>query len=199
MRTRLLCTLGVLAVAALAATAVPAFTADDLGLSLTVTVAVPPPPPAPCVTFATPPGTQVNFGTRAFSKPGFNSFGTGDVAPRFSNCGTATESLFVAGTDAQTVCSAPCAVHTWTLIGGSGSSCPVLINKYILAYGIDGGGPIASVTKATAPLIKPGGFPATYTPGEAHDLSFVMEMPCEGSDGVGESFGQSVTLTATVT
>jgi hypothetical protein len=197
MRTRLLCTLGVLAVATLAATAVPAFTADNQGLSLTVTVAVPPPPPAPCVTFATPPGTQVNFGTRAFG-----TFAVGDVAPRFTNCGTATESLFIAGTDAQTVCSTtPCVVHTWTLAGSllCSSTPPNILNRYILAYGIDGGNPVASVAKATAPLVNSGGLPTTYTPGEAHNLGFVMQMPCVGSDGVGESFDQSVTLTATVT
>jgi hypothetical protein len=185
MRTKLLCTVGLVA-AVIAASAVPAFTADTQSLSLTVTAQ---PPAAPCVEFATPPGTQVDFGTAPFSTPSVPSQRTGNVAPRFSNCSTATESFLIVGTDATSGGS------TWAL-GEITSPCQPL-NTLNLVYSIDTYGYARiGTTSTTLRNLRTGA--TTFVAGEAHDLGLAITMPCLGSVGGGQTFSLSVTLTAMV-
>jgi len=189
MRRYLIATFA-LAGLALAAGAVPAFTADSGTINLSVTAQA---PPAPCVEFAHPPGTQVGFGTHAFSTASQGNGGRGDVAPKFSNCSTATETLYIAGTDAQS------AGHTWSLEYINASTpCPAL-NQYLLYYSMDGFGG-APITKTNASLLnlKTAIYPSTWPAGEQHDLGLSLVMPCQGSDGAGEAFSFNVTLTAAI-
>jgi len=185
MRTRLLCFFGFVA-AAIATTAVPAFTADTQSLSLTVTAQ---PPAAPCVEFATPPGTRVDFGSAPFSTQSVPSERTGNVAPRFSNCSTATESFLIAGTDAASGSS------TWAL-GEITSPCQPL-NTLDLVYSIDTYGYSRIATTSTALRNLHTGA-TTFVAGEAHDLGLAITMPCLGSVGGGQSFSLSVTITALI-
>src|SRR3954453_3143479 len=117
MPRKLLWTTALAAVACLAVAAAPAFTDGSQTLNLSVTAQ---PPPTPCVSFATPPGTQVDFGTLPFSKTSAPSSRFGAVQPRFTNCSTDSENLLIAGTDAQS------ATHTWTLNPLIGNTCPTI-------------------------------------------------------------------------
>jgi hypothetical protein len=171
---------------ALVVSDVPAFTATPTGtqaLSLTVTVQL---PPAPCIEFLTPPGTSVSFGTASFTRPQIAP--TGDIAPKFRNCGTADEQITIEGTQATSPST------TWTLVApGEPMFCPTTPpNKYSLAYGKDGGSFTGSVY-STPTEVYP-----TVAPGAEHTLAFLLLMPCEGSDGAGETFSFGVTLTAAV-
>lgn len=185
MRIRLLCTLGLVA-AALAATAVPAFTAETQSLNLTVTVQ---PPPSPCLAFATPPGTNVSFGTARFATVTSRSMPTGDIAPRFRNCGTANEQVTITGSDATSPST------TWRLTEWDESHCATLplVNAYALWFGVDGGGIYRFVGATTGQQVL-----AAATPGADHTLELEMVMPCAGSAGAGETFTFSVMLTAAV-
>ena len=185
-----------LVAAGLAITAVPAFTADQQVLTLTVTAQ---PVAQPCVEFATgpgEPGTDVDFGTLDFSTPALASHRWSDVTPRFSNCGSATAKLFIAGTDATNVCSGLCEVHAWTLAPMPGTPCPTL-NRYGLFWGVDARG-IGLVDKTNTLLEKSSNPSDRYAPGESHALNLALLMPCGGSVGAGERFRLNVTLTATV-
>jgi hypothetical protein len=200
MRKKLFFTTAVVAASGVIAAAAPAFTADNAALTVTVTAK---PTVVPCVMFAGSPGTQVDFGTLPFSNASDShvGIGSGSVSPRFSNCGTARENLFIAGTDAQNVCAGVCVIHSWRL-GDSTVGCPAL-NGYQLWYFVDGaaqlGGPsIIRTTNVPLRKIAEPGQPSDYAVGEAHDLGLQIKMPCGGSDGAGEAFRLSVTVTAAV-
>ncbi len=193
MKKRWLGTITAFAAAALVAGAVPAFTADTGTINLTVTAAA---PAGPCVEFATPPGTQVAFGTRPFSTAAQATFALGDVAPRFSNCSpTATQSFNIAGTDALHS-SPPVGIINWTLAGGVGNPCPAQ-GIYRLFYNTDniGSWPI---TRTNALLQNLSNGATTFAPGEAHNLGLEIGMPCQGTAGAGLSFSMSVTLMAQI-
>ena len=196
MRHRLFCTVATLAIVALAAAAAPAFTSDNQTLTLNVTAQA---PPTPCVTFATTPGTQVDFGTRAYSRPGNLSLSTGSVRPVFSNCGTADENLLIAGTDAHNVCPTLCLLHTWSLQQTTDTCAGNQTNVYALYWSVDNHGSNVIGTTNTRiyhPDLGPSA--VTWVAGEQHALGLELEMPCQGSDGAGESFAMNVSLTAAI-
>ena len=200
MRKKRLGTIGLVTAISLVAATAPAFTADNAALSVTVTAQ---PSAVPCVMFATSPGTHVDFGTLPFSNAvsPLVGIGTGSVSPRFSNCGTARENLFIAGTDAQNTCTGICAIRTWTL-GDETVGCPAL-NGYRLWYFVDGaarldGPSIIRTTNVPLRKILEANLPYDYAAGEAHDLGLQIKMPCQGSDGAGEAFRLGVTVTAAV-
>ena len=202
MLVKVFCTAVLVAIGA-AAAAVPAFTADNASLSVTVTAQ---PPAVPWVSFATSPGTQVDFGTLRFSNTAdpYVGVGLGSVVPRFSNCGTARESLFIAATDAQNHCTGICVRHTW-MLGDQTVGGPAL-NGYQLWGHVAGVTGVPSLTgrlsigTTNAPLRKlyETNQPYEYAAGETHDLELQIKMPCEGSEGAGEAFGLSVTITAAI-
>src|SRR5262245_51963903 len=137
MRTRLLCTTGLVAAVAALASVAPAFTADNASLTVTVTAQL---PPAPCIEFLTTPGTNVRFGTVAFSRETLRATAGGDVEPRFHNCGTAAENIALSGSS-----EARSPLTTWTL-GGIDCSPTGPRNRYSLFWGIDGGGLLGFMT-----------------------------------------------------
>jgi hypothetical protein len=186
-KRRMLGTIATFAIAGLAVGAVPAFTADNGTITVTITAEA---PASPCIEFATPPGTQVGFGTRPFSTTAQVSSGLGDVAPRFWNCSTATQTFLIAGTDAVSSDS------TWTLGGGVGNPCPTQ-GIYRLFYNTDniGSWPIAK-TNALLKNLSTGA--TTFTPGELHSLGLELAMPCQGTAGAGRTFSLSVNLTAQI-
>jgi len=197
MRKKLLgATLLVALIAAVVAVA-PALTAPNETLSVRMTAEA---PAAPCVMFASNPGTQVDFGTLPFSNPRDALVGSAasPISPRYSNCGTATEHLFISATDARNFCTSVCVVKTWVLNGGR-AECPAL-NAFQLWYGVDNVGSSPVLSGITYDLRKLGepNEPSNYAPGEAHDLRLQIRMPCEGSDGAGEDFRFNVTVTAAV-
>ena len=195
MRTKIVVVV-LLVSAALATSAAPALTADQQVLTLTVTAQ---PVAQPCVVFATgsgEPGTNVDFGTLDFSTAALASFRWSDVTPRFSNCGAATEKLFVAGTDATNVCTGLCEARSWTLARLPGTPCPTL-NTYGVFYGVDAHG--AGLMDKTNTLLEKSSNPSDrYLPAESHVLNLALLMPCAGSVGAGEQFRLNVTLTAVV-
>ena len=153
----------------------------------------------PCIAFATgpgEPGTNVTFGTLAYSTPALHSHGAGDVTPRFSNCGTATERLLIAGIDATNVCTGICELTLLDSRPLPGTPCPTL-NTYGLAYGVDAPA-INTFDKTNTSLVNPSNASDRYTAGESHALSLALSMPCTGSTGAGEQFRLNVTLMAVV-
>src|SRR4051812_26297725 len=94
MRKRLLTLTVVLAGIALAATAVPAFTADSGNVTVSITVQA---PVAPCLTVT--PGS-VNFGTLPFSTNAGAGLSSGEANVTVGNCGTAGQNLLGSTTDA---------------------------------------------------------------------------------------------------
>ena len=187
MRKRLGLIIAAVGLTALAAGAVPAFTADNGTVTLTVTAAA---PASPCIEFATPPGTQVGFGTHPFSTAAQVSTGLGDVAPRFSNCATVSESFLISGTDATS------SATTWTLAGGVGNPCPTQ-GVYRLFYNTDNFGSWP-ITKTNALLQNLSNQATTFAAGEAHNLGIELAMPCQGTGGGGQTFSLSVNLVAQI-
>jgi hypothetical protein len=182
---------GALAIAAvtIATTATPAYTSDTGNIAVSVTAQA---PPAPCLTMA--PGS-VDFGTLPFTAPGpAVSFGQHDVA--LTNCGTTDEHVVAAGTNA----SGPSG--TWQLIP-SADICATGVNKYQLdIYGPVGGAGILTYLETTPkPLGRlVGGVFVTYSfpPSVVTNAVFQLAMPCQGSNGAGETKTLTATFTAVV-
>jgi hypothetical protein len=167
---------------AMAATAVPAFTADNGTVAVSVTAAA---PAAPCLTFD--PGS-VDFGTKPFSISGNPAQGTATL--NLTNCGTANENMTIAGTDAFVPGSA------WTLeIRDTpyASTCAAGLDKYFLdvtgleqpdqgpgVYGIQN-----AVSRTAAMLHASSGTTHVFAPSSQTPLRLILEMPCQGSDGAG--------------
>lgn len=189
MSGRVLAAIGI-GVAAFAAAAVPAFTADSGALSLRVVAQE----PTPCIEFATPPGGNVDFGTLTFSRTGAPSLRVPSAVPRVLNCGLYDQRLFAAGTDATSECAtAGCTPFTWTLgdVASSTGPCPAT-NLYGLRYEPGGSGSF-SISKGNQPL---GGL---FSPaGAGEPLWLVFYAPCRGSQGSGRAFTFTLNVTAVV-
>jgi hypothetical protein len=177
-------TLAILALAVLTAGALPAFTADSGTIAVSITAQA---PAASCLELATPPGASVSFGTRPFSRPNQTSTARGDVTPRFRNCGTTNADVTISGTDAAG------ASTVWALDPGFDYTCAASAarNTYLIAYFLDSN-PVRFLGKSPASLL------AAAAPGVDHDLILDWFMPCEGSDGAGQTFSASIVLMAAV-
>jgi hypothetical protein len=184
MTKRWIAATGAFVVAALSLGAVPAFTADTGTITVTITAQA---PAAACIELATPPGASVSFGTRPFSRSNQTSTARGDVTPRFRNCGTTDANIAISGTDATGASAA------WTLDPGFDYTCAASAarNTYLIAYFLDSD-PVRFLGKSPTSLL------AGADPGVDHDLVLDWFMPCEGSDGAGQTFSASILLTATV-
>jgi type 1 fimbria pilin len=169
----------VLASVALAAGAVPAFTADSGTISVSITAQA---PPAPCIELVG--GTLVDFGTHAFSTLNQPSSGPGDIEPSFRNCSSADEEILIHGADA----TGPSA--TWTLDPNGPYPCDAGSprNTYQLGSTVEGSTLLLANTPAT--LL------ASAAPAVEHTLALFLVMPCAGSDGAGQTLTTSVELTA---
>jgi hypothetical protein len=187
MRKHLLVALALAAVAA-AATAVPAFTADSGTVTVSITAQA---PPAPCLTVT--PGS-VSFGTLAFSTPVNAGHGvvSGDANVTINSCGTAGENLLGSATNAVS------ASGTWivTNSGIGGSPCPNLdrffLHIFMFAF------PDLALNGTPTPVSASDGTPAVLTAGTSYPSRLTIEMPCQGSNGAGETKTLTVTFTAVV-
>jgi hypothetical protein len=177
MRKHLIGALALIAVATVA-TAGPGFTADNGTVAVSITAQA---PPAPCLT-VTP--ESADFGTLPFSNPSMSS--RAERAISWTNCGTADENLYASATDAS---------------GPSGSWSPVVANvcgatnQFMLA---------ALAPQFTAPLlaaptlVSENGSPVVFPAGQSRDGKLNLTMPCQGSNGAGETKTLTATFTAVV-
>jgi type 1 fimbria pilin len=185
-----------LAAIALAASAAPAFSDGSGAVAVSVTAQA---PPAPCLT-VTP--TSVDFGTLPFSTPSARRE-SDRLLVRTRNCGTAAENVSAAGTDA----TGPSGV--WSLgdfsqdAPASGNPCDARPNLYFLGTnGSDG----PDVHLESNPITKtarllgtyPNNAPGVWAPNAAADIQLELEMPCQGSNGAGETKALTTTFTAVV-
>jgi hypothetical protein len=187
MRKRLRLAVALISATALAASAVPAFTADNGSVVATVSIA---PPPAPCLTLST---GAVNFGTLPFSDPAAASTPTNSASPgvRVTSCGTADEKIFLAASDATTASGG-----SWDVASSSSSNtCSHGSNVYEPHYA----SPLGS-----GRLYNPrndGSFATQLTvlsDGTLVDLTFRIQMPCRGSVGAGETASMTFMTLAVV-
>ena len=192
MRKRLLFTVAALAVAGLAAGAVPAFTADSGSVTVTITAQ---PAATPCITVAP---TTLDFGTLAFSTAGTLSRrfigGTG-VSPTATNCGTADQTMTITGSNANSTSG------SWTITGAADGTnpCPTL-NQFNLT-GHREADANQEIRLTTSPVLvrAVGGIgPYVQGPGLSDNFGFTLNMPCQGSNGAGEQKTLTVTLTAAI-
>jgi hypothetical protein len=173
----------------MAATAAPAFTADSGTVAVSVTAQA---PPAPCLTVT--PGS-VDFGTLPFSTDNNASSGlsqghSSDIS--FKNCGTADQNLLGSTTPA----AGP--GGSWTPTAYDGTSphpCPV-VDQFYLALFLPN--PSLYLTGTPALVLASGGAPAVYPAGSTTLSRLDILMPCQGSNGAGETKTLTATFTAVV-
>ena len=194
MKKRRLATIAALATAALSMGAAPAFTQSTPTGTVSVSVAVAP-PAAPCLTVD--PGA-IDFGTLPLHPSSAPALGQ-VRGINLRNCGTAAETINVSGTSA----SGPSG--TWELDSraiGAGGMCARGVNKYALVVA---GAPVNGEDRIQTDVhpfqvTLGGGFgPHVFQPAtDATPLRMVLLMPCQGSNGEGETKTMSVTFTAVV-
>lgn len=174
-------TLALLGVASLwlLATAAPSIGADNGTVNATVST------PAPCMTLDQ---TGIDFGIAPFSPAGVNNeLGAGVVV---TNCAGAVvdETLWIDATDANSTSSSA----LWTLIAPlnwSNPICPNLNQFHLqaqtpgLTYSVGAG-----AFQALEPIPGAGSLPVDLT----------VRMPCEGSDGQGETMTFDINFLVTI-
>jgi hypothetical protein len=190
MSKRLWILSALLAATALAAGAMPAFTADNGSITGTVTV---PAPPAPCIQLST---TSVDFGTVLFNPLQVSHVGISDPITTLTNCSTAVSSFAIAGTDANGPAG------PWTLTDGW-RSCDGRLNRYgLLWFDVPEGFNGDTISTSPKTLTHHRGSSTTvvqtFDPGEADAFRFSLTAPCVGSNGAGQTYSFSIGLTATV-
>jgi hypothetical protein len=187
LRTRkLAAAVWLLGVIALAAGAVPAFTADNGSITGTVSV-----PDAACIELSS---TSLDYGTVPFAASGSASRGFSS-AITFTNCSSAVSRFAMSGTDASGTGGSWSLTDDWL-------NCDGRLNRYGLFEVETDGFPGVYLTTAPKTLVHHRA-PAntvedTFGPGEADELAFILDMPCAGSAGAGRTFSFSVAMTATV-
>jgi len=176
------------AAAAMAATAVPAFSADSGTVAVSVTAQA---PAAPCLTVT--PGT-VDFGTLPFSADNGAGLRQGDSDITVTNCGTAGQNLLGSTTNA----TGP--GGSWTATSYYPSltiaPCPAPDRFYLSIFGFTVEDLLMTGTPAPV-LASLGGSPAVFPAGDkVFRMSLIM--PCVGSNGAGEAKTLTATFTAVV-
>jgi hypothetical protein len=164
--------------------AVPALSSESGAVAVSVSAEA---PAAPCLT-VTP--ASVDFGTRPFSGAS-PSLGRADLT--FRNCGTAIENVLGSATDA----SSP--AGTWTLVqrfGGTVSPCPTL-DTFNLNITVTGAGGLP-FGYTPAPLRDANAQIGAFSPGVSYPGQLDLTMPCQGSNGPGETKTLTATFTAVV-
>jgi len=189
MRKHLVAALALAAVA-IAASAAPAFTGDSGTVTMHITVEA---PAAACLTVS--PSSLDFAGPAHFSKPGAGAVSDSVEAATLTNCGSASQTVSAVGSDAVSQAG------SWTLASGAGNPCALGPDAFFLLLDSDSGG---------APLTLGSGFitktPTLVSPTQGHAWGagefayarFTIYMPCEGSNGAGETKTFTVGFTATV-
>lgn len=192
MRRRFLFAVAAVAAAALAAGAVPAFTADTGSVTVTITAQ---PAATPCITVAPP---TMDFQTMAFSTAGALStrfVGGSGTSPTVANCGTADQFLTITGSDASGTSG------SWAISGAARGTnpCPT-VNSFNLT-GHREADANQNILLTTSPVLvrAVGGVgPYVQGPGVSDNFGFTIDMPCQGSNGAGEQKTLNVTFTAAI-
>jgi hypothetical protein len=192
MKKRWLATVAALAAAALAMSAVPAFTADTGTVAVTVTAQA---AATPCITVAP---TTLDFGTLAFSTAGVLSRrfigGTG-TSPTVANCGTADQFMTLATTNA----TGPSGSWTPTGAADGTNPCPAVNSFNITGHREADANQGIRLTSTPALVPAVGGVgPYMQGPNVSDNFGFTLNMPCQGSNGAGEQKSLTLTFTAAV-
>ena len=178
----------VLVVAAFAASAAPALTADNGTVAVTITAAA---PPAPCLTVT--PGT-VDFGTLPFSSDNGSGRKESNSDITVTNCGTAGQNLLGSTTNA----AGP--GGSWTATSYYPSltvePCPAPDRFYLSIFGFTV--PALYMTATPAPVLASSGGPPAVFPAGDKVFRMGLLMPCVGSNGAGETKTLTATFTAVV-
>lgn len=123
------------------------------------------------------------------------------TSPRFTveNCSSAAIGLDVRGTDA----TGPAASWELTNLSSGGpidSICELGLDLYRAAVNVEGGAGGAvgtSLTTTATPLLGLDGVtPLALDPAATQELSPQIELPCEGSSGLGDDMSMQITFTA---
>ena len=185
MSKRVWISIALVAAIALAAAAVPALSADSGTMAVSITAQA---PAAPCLTVA--PGS-VDFGTLPFSTDNAGGISRGNAEISFDFCGTATSQNLLGSTTSATGASG-----SWTPRndGGSIQPCPEP-NQFYLSTFEANGFPGLYMTGTPAPVLGAGGVPAAFPHGTLFNF-LTIRMPCQGSNGPGETKTLTVTFTA---
>jgi hypothetical protein len=192
MKKRWLATVAALAAAALAMTAVPAFTADTGTVAVTVTAQA---AATPCITVAP---TTLNFGTLAFSTAGTLSqrfIGGAGNSPTVANCGSADQFMTLATTNATGTSG------SWTPTGSpyGTNPCPAVNSFNITGHREVDANQGIRLTSTPRLVLGVGGTTAyLQAPGGSDNFGFTLDMPCQGSNGAGEQKSLTLTFTAAV-
>lgn len=132
----------------------------------------------PCITV----GPNIDYGTSSFSTLDPSNPHTITDTSSYTNCSSDAEKIYLRGSDAVSASSAA----TWQLTGAN--TCSVVLNRYRHSVGDDVGG--ANLTLNDQLINPAAGAGATKT------LFSLLEMPCSGSDGAGETMTFSIIVTA---
>lgn len=188
-----------LATAVVALGMLPAIASGTDNGTVTGTVTAPP-PAGPCIQLGTP--TAIDFGTAQF---GQNP--PGKAGPAVTNCGSAAEKLFAAGSNA----TATNPSVTWSLYknyyqGSAVVSCTLGmgLNGYQYYLSVrDSAGNGGGYMSGGGYLLLGGeqvGAPTTQDSlpaGGTWTTTHALIMPCQGSSGAGQAFHMTVTFTVT--
>jgi hypothetical protein len=180
--------IGALALAAIASgAAAPAFSADSGTVAVSITAQA---PAGACLTVT--PGS-VNFGTLPYSTNNGAGLKEGDTDITVNFCGTATGQNLLGST---TPASSPGGSWTPLAYDGTIHPCPALNQYYLSIFGFTS--LALEMAETPAPVLHSlGGSPEVFPPGDkGFRLSLIM--PCQGSNGPGETKSLTATFTAVV-
>jgi hypothetical protein len=180
---------GALALAAIttAATALPALSTDSGTVAVSITAQA---PPAPCLTLSP---SALDFGVLPFAAPGGP-----DIFDRRSmsltNCGTAGENVLASTTNA----SGPSGSWTPTSVSAN-NPCPTT-NVFALLWTISAPGFRNLLLTGTPRMaLDTQGQPWVFPAGSATSGGeLLLGMPCQGSNGAGDTKTLTATFTAVV-
>jgi hypothetical protein len=149
------------------------------------------PATGPCITLSE---TSVSVEGTASTPSNRAVYGTNPDRLTVTNCGTEPVHLAARGSDATGTAG------SWQLLDqGDGSTCELGPNVFRASFALllSGGG--VGIGLTTQDRLLPdadGSTPFTLAAGAAQDASPNIEMPCVGSDGIGQPMTTNVTLTA---
>jgi len=189
MKKRWLGTIAALAIASLAASAMPAFTQTSPTGTVEVTITAQA-PAAPCLT-VTP--NSVDFGTLPFSSNSAISVGNTNITTKF--CGTAAGQTLLGSTTPAAGTSG-----SWTPLSyypsQSVEPCPAPDRFYLFLFGFTTF--VLYMTEDPAPVLQSSGGPPAVFPLGDKVFQFGINMPCQGSNGPGEPKSITATFTAVI-
>ena len=140
---------------------------------------------APCLVVG--PESGLDFGTLAFpTSPSSSQGGSAPQKTTLTNCGTGDETVYVHGTDAESLTSP----GAWTLIDTS-----IWAQSGYNLYGL---GITASGRSSNVSLSKTNALWGAVAPGATDSITTTIQMPRAGSDHAGETMIMRIVYTASL-